>query len=118
MDTRTAGYDTVRSDRGFTVTELMVVLLIIGILTGIAVASYYGASSRAEDAACRSNQRTLESAIPVYQAQESDGVYPAVIEDIQPYVGHAWDIIAVCPSDETSLTYDPTTHDISCPNHP
>ncbi|MGB4592645.1 MAG: prepilin-type N-terminal cleavage/methylation domain-containing protein [Coriobacteriia bacterium] len=115
---RIRGSDGVRADDGFSLVELVVVLIILGILATIAIASYAGTAGGAEDAACRANQRTLESAIPVYQAQTSDGQFPTEIADIRPYVGHAWDVIAVCPSDNTSLTYDPITHDISCVNHP
>lgn len=115
---RIEGSDRVRADEGFSLIELVVVLFILGILATIAIASYAGSTGRAEDAACRANQRTLESAVPVYQAQASDGQFPGAIEDIRPYVGYAWSRIAVCPSDNTSLTYDPITHDISCPNHP
>ncbi|MCE5203000.1 MAG: type II secretion system GspH family protein [Actinomycetia bacterium] len=105
-------------DDGFTMLEITFVVLVIGILAAIALAAYHGSSGRAQDAACRANQRVLESAIPMYAAETSGTVYPDTIQDLAPYVRNDWTKIAICPSDGTSLTYDPVTHDISCPNHP
>ena len=45
------------SDDGFTLIELMVVVLIIAILLAIAVPTYLGARSRANDRAVQSNLR-------------------------------------------------------------
>ena len=45
------------SDEGFTLTELMVVVLIIAILLAIAVPTYLGARSRAQNRAAETNLR-------------------------------------------------------------
>ena len=74
-------------DRGFTLVELMVVVLILGILVSIAVASYYVASGRSKAIACMQNQRVLQSAINAYQLQvEYDLPAGAGVDALKPYV--------------------------------
>jgi len=52
-----------RRQDGFTLVELMVVVLIIGILVAIAVPLFSAARASAEGRSCFSNQRTIEGAV-------------------------------------------------------
>lgn len=118
-------------DHGFTVMELMVIVLIIGILLSMAIATYVPASRSAAAAACRSNQRVLEKAYmaAVIDAdsdaseESSESPLPVTdhsideIDDLAAYVDNL-DRIERCPLDDSALTLDPDTGDISCPNHP
>lgn len=104
---------TLRDDRGFTLIELVTVLLIISILVSIAVASLWGATLSAKKAACSSNRHTLTTAIEVYNAET--GAYPASVDDLAPYSKN-FGSVKKCPSGP-DLEYDPVTHVISCPIH-
>jgi len=57
-----------RKNEGFTLVELMVVVLIIGILVAIAVPVFLNASASAQAKSCQANQRTIVGAIQTFNA--------------------------------------------------
>jgi len=57
-----------KKDEGFTLVELMVVVLIIGILVAIAIPVFNAASASARRSACISNLRTLDGAVEQWKA--------------------------------------------------
>jgi len=59
-----------RRDEGFTLVELMVVVLIIGILVAIAIPVFNAARGNAQEKACVSNLRTLDGSIEQWRAAD------------------------------------------------
>lgn len=81
--------------KGFTLIELMIVILIIAILVGIAIPVYLAARSNAQRRTCQANLRTIEGAVNTYIADQDTVVYPTGISDM---VGSVLKSNPLCPA--------------------
>jgi len=70
-----------RDEEGFTLIELMVVVLIIAILIAIAIPTFLGARERAQDRAMQSDLRNALTAEKTYYTDSE--VYSAVVVDMK-----------------------------------
>lgn len=60
--------------RAFTIVELLIVIVVIGILAAITIVAYNGVQSRARDAERQTEMKTIEKALEMYNAD--NGGYP------------------------------------------
>ena len=121
----TSGGSSVRrrssaAQRGFTLIELIVVVTIIGILAGIAVANVKTAQSKAREAALKDDLREMRGAIDNFYADKQR--YPQSLSELKdqhylraipkdPMTGKAeWDEIQapVDTTDTSGSAVDPT----------
>lgn len=65
-----------KNERGFTIMELLVVIVIIGVLAAIGVPAYNNVIEKARTTACQANRRTISTAVGMYFAEH--GAYAAV----------------------------------------
>ena len=72
--------ESLNKDEGFTLVELMVVVLIIAILIAIAIPTFLGARQRAQDRAAQSNLRNALTAEKVIYTD--DEVFTATLADL------------------------------------
>jgi len=105
---------TFARDDGFTLVELMMVILIIGILVGIAVLSFAYTLGASKEAACKANLKILRGQVNFYY--DKNRAYPASLLDLVPNYVEANNGLN-CPQTGDPYIYDPDTGRISCPYH-
>ena len=69
-----------RTQSGFTLIELMIVMAIIGILITMAIPSFVGAIKHAREAALKEDLQTLRTAIDTYTMDKQKG--PQSLDDL------------------------------------
>lgn len=82
---------TVRSSRGklsgFTIIEMLVVILILAILMAIALPLYLGALGQSEITTCRTNMYSIAQAEAAYRARTPAHVYTTNLSDLKSDLG-------------------------------
>src|SRR4051794_4358435 len=63
-----------QSESGFTLVELLVVMLIIGLLAAIAIPAFFNQRNKANDASAKEAVRTVQTALETYSTDNS-GAY-------------------------------------------
>lgn len=71
-----------KQQEGFTLVELMIVVVILGIISGIGIQQYGQVQEKAREAAHQANLRILKSAVQVYEMGE--GTKPVDIAALSP----------------------------------
>ena len=72
--------------RGFTLIELMIVVLVIGILAAIAIPNFLAMVSRSKEAAVMSNSHAVQLAAEDFAVQ-NNGIYAADVDNDQTLSG-------------------------------
>lgn len=106
-----------RRDRGFTLVELLIVIVILGVLSTVAVFAVRGISGRGEASACQADYKVLETATEAYLAQNGQPAsFPAGFEatlktsGFLREVSSKYDVISFTDIDAVTgsgCTYDP-----------
>lgn len=68
-------FDRIKS-HGFTIVELLVVIVVIGILAGITIVSYAGVQNRAKTTSNLTNAQEVQNKAEIYASDTGNGVYP------------------------------------------
>ena len=71
-----------RKMRGFTLVELLIVLLILGILIGLAVPRYLTALEQSRETTFCANVRSIISAMETYRMNQGTMEYPETVDQI------------------------------------
>jgi general secretion pathway protein G len=63
---------TNRNQKGFTLVELLIVVIILGILAAVVIPQFNSAATESKEAALASNLATIRQAIEMYKVQHND----------------------------------------------
>ncbi len=92
------------NEDGFTLIEILVVILIIGVLAAIAIPSFLGQKNKASDAGAKELARTAETTAEAYET-DNKGSYVGLTATVL----NAYENTIPITSNSTAAYVDPTT---------
>ena len=99
-----------KDDEGFTLIELMVVVLIIAILIAIAIPTFLGAQNRARDRAAQSNLRNALTAVKTIATDDSGLFTSVTLATLQSAEGAlSWEWNAASPTAQDTVAIQVAT---------
>lgn len=96
--------------QGFTLVEVILVIIIVGILAAIVIPRITYTSNEAKKSACDANVAALNAQIELYHVRDASGNWPADLDALvtADYI----DAVPVCPF-STAYVYSATTHRVA-----
>lgn len=73
---------SMKKDRGFTIVELLIVIVVIAILAAIVIVAYNGVQNRANASTAKSNAEAVQKVVEAYAADDTagNGLYPTLVQ--------------------------------------
>lgn len=95
--------------QGFTIVELLIVIVVIGILAALVITTFTGIQRRARDTERQTDIKALHSQLEAYYAQ--NGFYPALAEvNTTTLAGLDAGALTSPPNNNTAIDSAPTTN--------
>lgn len=76
-----------QGERGFTIVELLIVVVVIAILAAITIVSYNGITARANQSAAKASAATVQKKAELYNTDSSNNRYPIGSTDTPAFPG-------------------------------
>jgi general secretion pathway protein G len=102
-----------RSRKGLTLIELLIVVIILGALAAIAIPRITTSATTAKQNACKTNMDTLNTSIEMYKMDKN--AYPAALTDLTADANYFPDGAPTCPF-STPYTMN-SSHRITASEH-